>query len=577
MAGCLGALGGCGANDAPADAGRAAPPRDEGARGPDLAAPDRAPMPVSVAFEEVGAEAGLTHRQYAGDGGCAFDIYGSCHPVHASGGVAVGDVDGDGWPDLYFTRLDGPGLLYRNRGDGTFEDVTGAVHLDDARDVATNGAAFVDIDRDGDLDLYVTTITPDGAPVHGHLLFVQQPDGRFREEAVARGAAIGSDAPHGGTSVAVGDYDRDGWPDLHVNEWVAQGTDRTPHVRLLRNRGADGPGTFEDVTAAAGLDRVAADCWSGRVCDVVSFASAFTDLDDDGWSDLLVVQDFGHTQLFWNRGDGTFEEADEAAGVGLDDNGMGSTVGDLDGDGDLDWFVTSIGDTRQICGDRPCAWGFSGNVLYRNEGGRVFANGTDAAGVRMGGWGWGTVLFDLDHDGDLDLYQTNGFIDDASEAEDPWNEDRSLLFLNGGSGRMAEVGRELGVGDREDGRGVVVVDYDRDGAQDVLIAVHASRPLLYRNDGASQRSWLRVALVADGGVPEGLGARIRVRVTPRGRPQVREMGSVTHYLGQSERVAHVGLGDGVERVDEVEVRWPSGERTGLNDVEANRVLTITEP
>ncbi len=539
------------------------------------ATPDAAGMTDAGAargprFTEVGREAGLVARQQSGAPCGDFTV--RCAASQMTGGVAVGDVDGDGFDDVYLTRLDAPGLLMRNRGDGTFEDVTAAYGLD-ALAVASNGAAFADVDRDGDLDLYVTTFAEAPRPPLDRFVLLMREGDRFVDRTEARGAGVVSAADRSGFSVATGDYDRDGWVDLHVTEWEREGRAAPPHTRLLHNAAGD----FVDVTREAGASVVNDACWERTgFCDVVAFASAFSDLDGDGWADLLVAADFGHSQLFWNLGDGTFVDGTAAAGVGLEENGMGSTVGDYDGDGDLDWFVTAIGDPDASCGAGSCTWGYSGNRLYRNEGDRTFTDVTDEAGVRVGGWGWGAAFFDHDNDGDLDLVMTNGIDLAIDTQDDRFNDDLMRFWDNVGDGRFVERSAEVGLTDGAPGKGLVVFDYDRDGDQDVLVVVTGGRPLLYRNDGGSDTPSLRVRLVARDSAPEGLGARVEVRVQDGGAAQVREMGSVSHFLGQSERVAHFGLGEGTTRVAEVRVRWPSGRASVLRDV-APGALTVEEP
>ena len=287
-----------------------------------------------------------------------------------TGGVAVGDANGDGRPDVYVTRLDAHGLLYENRGDGTFRDVTAAVGLDRI-DVPTNGAGWADIDNDGREDLFVTTIA---AP---HLLLFHNEGDRFVEQGVARGVGGDPGTPKVLQSVNFGDYDRDGFVDVHTTEWrkFGLGARHPTGARLYRNLGATRPGYFEDVTEAADVALAAptAPDWS--------FSSAFTDLDGDGRADLYVASDFGTSRLFWNDG-ARFTDGTKAAAVGGEEDAMGLTVADYDGDGRPDVFVSGINDPLARCGKRDCRNGRDGNRLYRNLGGRRFEDVTDRAGAR---------------------------------------------------------------------------------------------------------------------------------------------------------------------------------------------------
>ncbi len=519
-----------------------------------------------VVFTDVTAAAGLTYLQHVAQAppNCLFSP-SSCETERLSGGAAVGDFDGDGLPDLYVTRLDGTDILFRNKGDGTFEDVTTAAGLSTFT-LNSNGAAFGDIDRDGDLDLFVSVIGVALDPINNrHYLFVNQGNGTFVEDAVARAAAIDPGTLRRGFSVQFGDYDRDGWLDIHVDEWVPNPS--STGSRLLRNLGSAAPGFFEDTTIAAGV-----------VLDSTNaFASTFADLDDDGWPDLVVAADFGTSKLFWNNGDGTFTDGTIAAGVGSDENGMGSTIGDYDGDGDLDWFVTSIFDVNQTCETQTCFWGYTGNRLYRNDGARNFADATDIAGVREGFWGWGTAFFDYDNDGDLDLVMTNGVDFPNVSADTVFNTDPMRFWENDGAGLYTERSALGGLTDTRSGKGLLVFDYDDDGDLDLFIVNNAAGPILYRNDGGNAADWLRVETIGTDSNLEGLGAKVTIQAIALGPTQVREIGVATHFLGQSERTAHFGLGTGITPVHNVTISWPSGQTQQFSNVARNTTLVAVEP
>jgi len=517
-------------------------------------------------FEDVTAEAGLEYVHHipteAPD--CIFQAGQFCEPERISGGAAVGDVDRDGDPDLFVTRLDAPDILFRNMGDGHFVDATNVSGLA-GFDLQSNGAAFADVDGDGDLDLYVTVFGDAGDPVNNrNYLFINDGQGAFQEEALARGAAIESPSQRRGFSVVFGDYDRDGFVDLHVSEWLPFGIS---HSRLLHNRGAAAPGFFEDVTDAAGVNLQQSDAFGG----------AFSDLDADGWPDLAIAADFGTSRLFWNNGDGTFTDGTVASGVGTDENGMGSTFGDIDADGDLDWFVTSIFDPEATCDFVVCNWGYTGNRLYRNDGNRSFSDATDRAGVRDGYWGWGAAFFDYDNDGDLDLAMTNGVDFPGSVVEDVYNQDPMRLWENDGSGTMTEISGRAGLTDTGAGKGLVVFDYDLDGDLDLFVVNNPGAPRLYRNTGGRRGSWLRVVARGQWGNTEGLGARVTVYSSLRTPVQVREIGTSTHFLGQSERVAHFGLGGHPKRIRRVTVKWPSGRVQTFRNIATNQTLVAVEP
>lgn len=506
------------------------------------------------AFVEVAALVGIDHDagELRNPPNCLMDAIDPplpgyfCGPERYAGGAAAADYDGDGDIDVYVTRPYAEDLLYENRGDGTFVDVAADVGLGAMH---TNGAAWADVDNDGDQDLYVTTIADTR-----HFLYIAE-DGAFVEEGEARGAAIATDWPHSGSSVAFGDYDLDGDLDMYVGEWRTHAVGTHPsHARLLRNAGN---GVFEDVTAEAGLDLDAVWIEVGLTLGGTFVLSAgWADIDGDDWPDLVLTNDFGTSRLFWNDGDGTFTDGTVAAAVGTDENGMGATLGDFDGDGDLDWFVTSIGGE-----------GNTGNRLFAYAGDRTFVDVTDDADVREGGWGWGTSFFDRDNDADLDLVMTNGWYGSL------FVKDPMLAWTNDGTGAMTEEAAALGLVDDDQGRGLVVFDADDDGDLEVLVINNASVPRFFRNETVDTGHWLRIRTPGTTSNRDGIGAKVTVRTDVE---QVQEIGSLTHYLGHAPREAHFGLGSATTA--SVEVYWPASGRTVvLEDVAVDRVLVIEEP
>ena len=372
---------------------------------------------------------------------------------------------------------------------------------------------------------------------------------------------------HRGFSVAFGDYDRHGWLDIHVNEWFPYSGTASSH--LLQNLGPDSPGVFADTTVSAGVS----------LSSTSAFASSFADLDDDGWPDLVVAADFGTSKLFWNNRNGTFTDGTLAAGVGSDENGMGSAIGDYDGDGDLDWFVTAIFDADETCETQLCNWGYSGNRLYRNDGDRGFGDATDDASVREGFWGWGSVFFDYDNDGDLDLVMTNGVDFPDVPADLAFNADPMRFWENDGTGAYTEKSVLVGLTDTRQGKGLLVFDYDGDGDLDLFVANNAAGPILYRNDGGNAADWLRVETIGTASNLEGIGARVTIQPVALGPKQIREIGVASHYLGQSERIAHFGLGTGTGTgpVHSVTISWPSGQSQQFSNVARNTTLVANEP
>jgi hypothetical protein len=515
-----------------------------------------------------------------------------------SSGAAVADVDGDGRPDVYLTRIGRPNSLYRNRGDGTFVDVTEQAGLaGPSPDQGSGAAAFADVDGDGCPDLYVA-----GAGAGEAALYVNDCAGHFTDQTAARGVALPpTSAPLGaqGHGVTFADYDRDGDLDLLVLHWdpaflggkaaeaaaadVPNPTSTCQKADAIRRHGADriaaagpnrsrlfrndGTGHFTDVTASSGLqlDRIA------------GFTSQFVDVDGDGWDDLLVAGDFCTSALYRNVGGQRFEDVTAGSGVGTAENAMGSVVRDVDGDGRPDWFVTSIsmrtrsGRCRIRLGNSGC----SGNRLYLNRGGGRFEDATDRFGVREGGWGWGAAIEDFGNDGRLEVAQTNGYLQ-TGRAYAGFATDRTRFWVPVGTGPHHEDGAALaGIDGTGVGHALVPFDFDGDGDLDLLVANWGAPPTLYRND-TPRRHWLTVRLddPVHPGNRQGLGSRVVV-AGPRGQAVTGWISTGGSYESQKPPVLHVGFGRRRDPV-RVQVWWPGATTPQvLDDVPVDQVLTVT--
>jgi hypothetical protein len=505
----------------------------------------RCSLVAAPSFTNVTAAAGIDHVQ-------STSAITAVLPSGAffTGGVAAGDFDGDGWTDLVFPRLGYQDLLYRNRGDGTFEARSAAAGFDTA--LRTNGVVSGDIDNDGDLDLYMTA-TNDTR----NYLYLNDGTGFFTDVGTGATAALSNGTYRQGQGASFGDINRDGYLDLVTSDWGNSIANN--QSRLLKNRGAAEPGTFDDVTDAAGINVY-------RKTKTWRYAPRLVDLDRDGHLDLAIAADFMTSQLFWSNGDGTFVDGTLAAGVGTDLNGMGSTFGDYDQDGDLDWFITNITDAPGTTSP------FGGwNRLYRNNGDRTFTDVTQQAGVRDSRWSWGTTFFDYDNDGDLDLIATNGYMGPG------FLNDRSFLWRND-NGVFTDVSDAAGIVDTQQGRGLAHLDYDQDGDLDLVIVNHLDQPILYRNDGGNANHYVRFQLQGTISNRDAIGAFLTVTpdLDQPDRRMVWEIDGGSSFLSQNERTAHFGLGASTAHVDLVTIEWPSGIVQHLRDTSADQTLQVIE-
>ena len=477
-----------------------------------------------------------------------------------SSGGCIGDFNRDGWQDVFVISggsVNVPDRLFINNGDGTFTDQAAAWGLTALH--KGKSASAGDFNNDGWLDVYVTSAGPWGqnaAPGHNKL-YKNNGDGTFTNVANAAGVNQTNPTAQDSWGSCWGDYDLDGDLDLYVGGFLTSSPNNVGN-RLFRNNGDE---TFTDVTAAIGL-------FSG-IGPVANLSQAFVDTDGDRYPELLLGGDFKGagtfigSRYFKNDGDGTFTDKTVAGGMGKEENGMGQCRGDFNNDGRIDWYVTSIFHL-------PFSW--TGNKLYLNQGNHVFSETSATAGVRDGGYGWGTVAVDFNHDGWVDIAETNG--DNASSGL--FFNEQSYLWLNDGDGTFTEKAVACGFLHYSKGRGLIHFDADNDGDQDTIIFTNKGPLYYYRNDLAAgpETHWLRVFLDTTGdtaNAPDGYGAKVSVQAGPN--TYTRWIDGGTTFLGMNELSAHFGLGT-AESVESVTVLWPSGAQTVLEDVAANQTIVI---
>jgi enediyne biosynthesis protein E4 len=518
-----------------------------------------AQTPSPTPFQDVTKKAGINHQ---------FRVYEGMF----GGGAVAFDYDRDGFEDLYITGgMNDDQLLHNNRngrnGAPTFTNVFEQSGLTVTRGFVTQGVAAADVNRDGWVDLFVTTITLRNkklpVPRAMNLLFLNLGNGQFRDATKEYGL---DHLVSFSTGASFGDINADGYPDLYVgnyfndfrgeltyiNDATIVGATQTSKGYLLLNRGGK---RFEDVYEDYDLTHKG-----------FGFGGVFSDYDNDGDLDLIVNHDFGYKrtpnlvlQNQYRRK--SFLDVAPDLQLDLKINAMGTAVGDINNDGLLDYYFTNIRFNK---------------LMVSNGPGKPYTDQLQQAGMQYLAISWGANFADFDHDGDLDLFVSNG---DLNPNCTPMGD---FYFENNGRGVFEDNARAYGLNDYGIGRGSVTFDLENDGDLDLLVVnqqpVLEGYPVpsftrLYRND-AAKGNWLKIALKGVEANLQGLGAR--VRVVAGGRSMLREIdGGASSHISQNSPIAHFGLG-AATRVDSVLVIWPGGNKQILLNQPINKLLTITE-
>jgi hypothetical protein len=568
----------------------AAPARGDAAAGP-------ASIPFAARSGPRGAtlfttlpseQTGLTARNAYDDPAMWGEHYHEFNAGAIGTGVALGDFDGDGRPDIFMVCKTGPNHLYRNLGHFRFEDVTARAGVGGPAGPWKQGAAFADVNNDGWLDLYVCRF---GAP---NLLYINQGDGTFREEAAARGLALND----GSNMAAFCDYDRDGWLDVYVqtNLLDAAGHPGGRRDHLFHN---NRNGTFTDVTDAAGI--------SG---ETQGHSATWWDYDEDGWPDLYVANDFSvPDQLYHNNRDGTFTDVLSAVVPHTPHFSMGSDTGDLNNDGHPDLLVADMAGATREADQRGMARlrsalpddalypraapQYMRSALYLGTGtGRVL-EAAELAGLPATGWTFGVRFEDLDLDGRLDIYLTNGMVREFTNADlvsrslaaatvaerirvmraSPVLAEHHLAFRNLGDLSFENVSAAWGLDQAGVAFGAAFGDLDGDGDLDLVFTNYDGTLTVCRNDADTGHA-IEFELRGTASNRFGVGASVRL-VAAHGR-QLRTLTLARGYLSTSEPIVHFGLGADT-LVDELTIEWPSGRRQVLRQLPADHRYTLVEP
>jgi len=528
-------------------------------------------------FTDITATSGIKFHHQNGDSAQKNYIFEA-----KGGGAGFFDFDNDGWMDLLlvqgstlerFKQGKNPGpALYRNKRDGTFEDVTARAGFKSGRGWGM-GVCFGDYDNDGFADIYLTNLG-------SNVLYRNHGDGTFTD--VSKQAGV--EDPRWGTSAAFGDYDRDGYLDLYVCNYLDMNFDQLPAPGsgkfcfylgkpticgpkgipgaadiLFRN---NGDGTFSDVSDKAGVTEKRR---------LPGLGVIWADMDNDHDLDLYVANDAEPNNLYLNRGDGTFEEKGMISGLALSGDAreqasMGVDAADYDNDGRMDVFATHFASDY--------------STLYHNEGNLVWEDVTLKAQLRKSYAvlvGWGARFADFNNDGWKDIYHANGhvypFLKNGEFREK--YEQPGTFFLNQKGGTFVDVSTRAGVGIQtaRSGRGVAFGDMDNDGDIDLLIANMDNEPQLLRNDQAEANHWLLFKAKGRKSNRDGIGARVTVETGAV--EQIWEIKRTVGIYSASDPRAHFGLGRS-GKADQVKVSWPSGKIQEFSNVSANQHYLIDE-
>ncbi|MFD7524160.1 CRTAC1 family protein [Paenibacillus chitinolyticus] len=505
-------------------------------------------------------------------------------------GVAVGDYDGDGFMDVYFTnsKRGGKNALFHNNGDGTFEEVGEKLGLSDInKEGISETALWFDMDNSGHQSLFV------GAWGKSQL-FRNNGDGTFTDITEQSGVGyIG----YVSDSMAI-DYNRDGNLDLYLSCYFNEKTDlwnlastKIMHNDFERARNGgrnvllrnNGDGTFTDVSKETGTDDVG---WT--------LSSGAADLNGDGWPDIYNANDFGPDMLLINQEGKGFKKVVQPRGIGDDTfKGMNVDFGDVFHNGKLANFVSNISKEQYL---------LEGNQLWQEDDKGVYVDRAEEMGVKQSGWSWGARFFDADNSGNLSLMVTNGFIS-ANQKKDYWFDmgtlattpgyivedvknwpkfadksmsgyERKPLFWNNGN-KFQDVSQDVGITFTDDGRGVAAVDLFNRGALDLVFANQGAPAKVYQSNVTNGNHWLKLQLV--GRAPssrDAVGAKVTFEVA--GVKTVVERDAGNSHGGQSDPRIHLGLGK-QDFADVVTIHWPSGRVQELRHVQGDQILKIEEP
>ena len=486
-----------------------------------------------------------------------------------TGGVAAGDVNNDGWQDLFVIGGDtGQSTMFINQGDGSFTDTTQTMGLS----VVTGrvaGAVFADYDGDGDLDLFLGGVLDEPPRLLQNNL---DSSGTFTDVFAQTFIGYDMDFAPNTFGMTLADFNNDLCLDVYLPHSL---TPAGPSPRLRPASGttqhlwqSNCQGGFTDASVAAQIAHLYDNPDIIYARRDQTFSAQFSDLNQDGHMDLLVAADINTSLVLLNNGDATFSNVTDRLIIN-DRDAMGSFTADLNQDGHMDWFSSNIGGVNL------------GNRLYQGQGDGSFINVSQAAGILEGHWGWGACAADFNGDRWLDIFHVNGFYypgnTDPNSADGRYDNTPAVLFIAQGDGTFVEQAGLFGLADPHEGRGVSCFDYDRDGDIDIAIANHKGPFKLYRNDLVAQPAFLHLRLSSDSPNTQAIGARITLTSAGMGETQqlVQEIQAGNHFNSASPATAHFMLGDWSGPLD-IHIQWPDNQQKVHSGIGLNQYLLITD-
>lgn len=516
---------------------------------------------LQKSFTEVTQEAGINH---------VFEV----DLATFGGGAAVIDFDNDGWEDLYITGGKAPDVLYRNNGDGTFTNVFANAGFDRTKEIYTQGVSAADVNRDGFKDLLITTMyyANETRPLAPNLLYLNNGDGTFEDVTEDWGLSEFLNNSQGAT---FGDINADGFPDLYVSNYFSASPTGVSIFNEQTITNSFEPAQDYLFINASGKSFVDASRIYGMEHTGFGFQGVFTDYDNDRDLDLYIANDFGFKStpnVFLRNDFPTKKYTDRSLGLAMNFgmNAMGIAACDFNFDGWMDYFVSNLSTSLFVVNQK------NGNGFEN----LTFALGLDIPTILepipLGPpISWGANFFDYDNDTDMDLFVCNGALNPTIRAN-------PNFFFEFENGKFREVARDKKLADERIGRGSVVFDYDRDGDLDLFVVnqkprditstLPDARCLLYRND-TDQGNWLKVELKGIKSEKNGLGSRIELMVD--GKLLIREIAGGSSHLSQNSTIAHFGLGAATE-LESLTVKWMGGGVQVLEDVAVNQEIVIEE-